>query len=217
MWLHRWLDYTFWAFVSLAWPTGGQHPALVGFFVLSGFCVHHPFECRIGQPGPSVRWSDYFIRRGWRIMPVYWSGALLGLLVVAAVHLQPTENLLLGLHTAATPAQVAARLGGYSGLWPEEIFAGNYILSTVGVEILIYAVYPLFFVAASAGRWRLLGIIAIGLQVLALVLEPYVNPYVLFSSVLIMALFWYMGALVAHWHQNGYMQQRIVRHSSTPL
>ncbi len=202
MWLHRWLDHGFWAFVSLAWPTGGQHPALVGFFVLSGFCVHRPFECRIGQAGPPVKWRDYFSRRVGRIMPVYWTGALLGLLVVAAVHLRPTEDLLLMLHTAVTPAQITARLGGFSGLWPEEISAGNYILSTVGVEILIYAVYPLFFLAASARRWLLLGLIAIGLHVLALMLQPYVDPFVLFSSVLVMGLFWYMGALVAHWHEK---------------
>jgi peptidoglycan/LPS O-acetylase OafA/YrhL len=101
-------------------------------------------------------------------------------------------------HTVATPAQVAARLGGWSGLWPEEIFAGNYTLGTVGVEILIYVAYPLFFRVASSGRWWLLGAGAFGLQFVALALRNVVNPFVLFSGVLMMALFWYFGALAAH-------------------
>src|SRR3954469_22250305 len=61
------------AFVALTWPTGGQHPALVGFFVLSGFCIHYPFEAR-GEN--TVSWWNYFARRGRRILPVYWVGSL---------------------------------------------------------------------------------------------------------------------------------------------
>lgn len=197
-WLHRWLRHAYETFIVLFWPTGGQHPAVIGFFVLSGFCIHGPFARRLAQAGPAVNWRDYFVRRTLRIMPVYWAGALLGLLVVAAVHWRPTGDPLLGLHTAATPAQVAARLGGYSGLWPEEVYVGNVTLGSVAVEILIYLAYPLFYLAAAAGRWRLLGAGAIGLQVLTLFLWPYIEPIVLFGSVLVMALFWYLGALAAH-------------------
>lgn len=197
-WLHQWLGRAYQVFTALAWPTGGQHPAVIGFFVLSGFCIHGPFERRIGRPGPAVAWGDYFIRRTRRIMPVYWAGALLGLLVVAAVNWRPTGDLLLGLHTTATPAQVAARLGGYSGLWLEEVYVGNCTLGTVAVEILIYLAYPLFFFGAVAGRWWLLGAVAVGLQLLTLVLQPYVDPIVLFGSVLVMVFFWYLGALVAY-------------------
>lgn len=196
--IHRWLEQAYHVFINLTWPTGGQHPAVICFFVLSGFCVHAPFEWRIGQPGPAVDWREYFIRRTRRIMPVYWAGALLGVLVVAAEQWRPTGDPLLMFHAQATPAQVTARLGGWSGLWPEEIFAGNYTLGTVGVEILIYLAFPLFFRAAAAGRWWLLGAIAAGLQLLALSLRNLVDPFVLFSGVLVMALFWYLGALAAH-------------------
>jgi peptidoglycan/LPS O-acetylase OafA/YrhL len=200
--LHRWLGHAYEAFIALFWPTGGQHPAVLCFFVLSGFCVHHPFERSAGQDGKSMTWNDYFIRRGRRILPVYWTGALLGLLAVTAMHWKPTDDSLLILHTWATPAQIAARLGGYGALWPEEIFAGNYTLGTVAVEILIYSVYPFFLLGAAAGRWRLLGTVAISLQLLALGLRPYVNPFVLFGGALVMALFWYLGALAAHWRQT---------------
>lgn len=204
--LHRWLIGSFELFTVLTWPTGGQHPALVGFFILSGFCIHVPFEHQMCQPEFRPRWRDYFVRRAKRILPVYWTCVLLGLVVVAAEHGRPSGNALLVLHTSATPAQVAARIGCYGGLWPEEIFAGNYILGTVGVEILFYLAYPLFFRGAAANRWRLMGSIAVGLQLLALVLAPYVDPFVLFSSVLVMALFWYMGALAAHlWLKRGWV------------
>jgi peptidoglycan/LPS O-acetylase OafA/YrhL len=198
--IHLGLERAYHVFINLVWPTGGQHPALICFFVLSGFCVHCPFERRIGQPGATVDWRDYFRRRIWRIMPIYWTGVLLGLVVVAAEHWRPTADPLLLLHTGVTPAQAAARLGGWAGLWPEEIFAGNYILNTVGVEILIYAAYPFFFRAAAANRWRWLGALAIGLQLLALAVRHYVDPFVLYTSVLIMGLFWYLGALAAHLH-----------------
>ena len=210
-WLHLWLGRTYEWFTVLCWPTGMQHPAVVCFFVLSGFCVHGPFERRSGQPGgATVAWGGYFSRRTRRIMPVYWAAALFGLVVVAAESWRPTGDALLTLHAAATPAQAAARLVGYSGMWPDEIFAGNYTLGTVGAEILIYVGYPLFFLAAVAGRWRLLGAVVLGWQLLALALQPWMNPFVLFGSVLVMALFWYLGALAAHlrqkhdWHVRGW-------------
>jgi peptidoglycan/LPS O-acetylase OafA/YrhL len=199
--VHRWFGYLCETFTALAWPTGGQHPAVLCFFVLSGFCIHTPFERRLGQPTHTVDWRGYFSRRTWRIVPVYWTGALLGLFVVFCVRWHPVGDPLLLLHTAITPGQIAARMGGYSGLWPEEIFAGNYILGTVAVEILIYLLYPFFFIGVAAGRWTLLGTIVVGLQLLALALQPYVNPFVLFPGVLVMALFWYLGALAAHWRQ----------------
>lgn len=185
-------------FIKLTWPTGGQHPALICFFVLSGFCVHLPFEWKIATRTRTIDWKDYFARRFRRIMPVYWVGVLLGLIFVAAEIWRPTGDLLLRLHSAATPGQVTARVGGWSGLWPQEIFAGNYILHTVGTEIVIYAAYPLFYLAAAAGRWLLLGTIVIGLQLLALMLLRWMDPYVLFPGVLMMGLFWYLGALAAH-------------------
>ncbi len=194
------LDGIYRVFIQLTWPTGGQHPALIGFFVLSGFCVHLPFERKIGLREWQPDWRGYLRRRFWRIMPVYWVGVGLGLLAVTAEHWRPTGDGLLALHTTASPWQVAARLGGWAGVWPEEIFAGNYILHTVGSEIVIYAVYPLFFVAAAAGRWWLLGLGALGLQLLALPLMQVVDPFVIFPSVVMMGLFWYFGALAAHLH-----------------
>lgn len=196
--IHEGLAKFYYAFIQLTWPTGGQHPALIGFFVLSGFCVHLPFERRIGEANWRPDWRSYFVRRFRRIMPVYWIGVTLGLMAVAAEHWQPTHDPLIGLHTAVTPAQIAARYGGWCGLWPEEIFAGNYILHTVGAEMVIYALYPGIFALAAAGRWRWLFALAVGLHLLLLPLRHVIDPFVLFPSFVVMGLFWYFGALAAH-------------------
>ena len=137
-----------------------------------------------GSYANRMRFPVEIVRRIRRIMPVYWIGVLLGLLFVAAERTLPSGDPLLVLHAAATPVQVLARLGGWSGLWPQEIFAGNYILHTVGTEIVIYAAYPLFFAAAAAGRWGWLAAGAVGLQLLTLPLLRYVDPFVLFPGVL---------------------------------
>ena len=42
--IHRIGDYLHDTLTLLTWPTGGHHPAVLGFFVLSGFCIHYPFE-----------------------------------------------------------------------------------------------------------------------------------------------------------------------------
>jgi peptidoglycan/LPS O-acetylase OafA/YrhL len=185
-------------FIALTWPTGGQHPAVICFFVLSGYCVHGLFEQRSGRLDAAPCWREYFSRRTRRIMPVYWIAAMLGLGVVAVERWWPTGDALLALHTAGGPGEIAARIGGYGALWPNEVLVGNYTLGAVGVEILIYVLYPLFLHGAAANRWRLLGGVVITMQALALLLRNYVNPFVLFSSILVMALFWYQGALAVH-------------------
>src|SRR3954469_23098619 len=79
---------------ALTWPTGGHHPAVIGFFVLSGFCIHYPFERRAQAGGAAPSWRDYFHRRFLRIMPVYWMACLLGLGFVAAQTLWPAKSVL---------------------------------------------------------------------------------------------------------------------------
>lgn len=193
------------AFTVLTWPTGGQHPAVICFFVLSGYCVHGIFEHRSGPLGAMPGWRDYFTRRTRRIMPVYWVGALLGLAVVAAERCWPTGDALLTLHIAGGPGEIAARIGGYGALWPREVLVGNYVLNTVGVEILIYLLYPLFLRGAAANRWWLLGGLMIAMQMVALALRNHVDPFVLFNGILVTALFWYQGALAVHLrHRHGW-------------
>ena len=112
-------------FIALAWPPGGHHPAVICFFILSGFCIHYPYERRALAGGPPPAWRQYFSRRFWRIMPVYWAACLLGLIFCLAEHLHHSGSTLLTLHAGAPWADVVARLTGLTGLYPREVFAGN--------------------------------------------------------------------------------------------
>lgn len=67
---HEWLIFS-------TWPTGGHHPAVLAFFVLSGFCIHYPAEWRLAHGNPHFSAGDYYWRRFLRIMPVYWVASLL--------------------------------------------------------------------------------------------------------------------------------------------
>lgn len=196
--VHAGLDAIHELFVLAAWPLGGHHPAVLGFFVLSGFCIHFPFEWRLRHGGAAPVWRDYFQRRFLRIMPVYWSACALGVAFIALEHAHPTGLPLLALHAYAPPPHLAARLLALSGIYPDEIFAGNYLLNTVAVEILMYGAYPLFHRFAARGAWRGLGGAFLAFHLFAIVLLRWVTPFWVFNSVFMLGLFWYAGALAAH-------------------
>ncbi len=182
----------------LTWPTGGHHPAVIGFFVLSGFCIHYPFERRALAGGPPPDWSDYFRRRFLRIMPVYWAACLLGLAFVVLERSHPSGSLLLTLHGAGDAEDFLVRFIGLAGVWPREIFAGNYILTTVTVEILMYAAYPLFHRHAARGEWTRLGAAFLWLHLLSIGMLRWFTPYWVFNSIFMLGIFWHAGALAAH-------------------
>lgn len=201
--VHRALEICHDTLALLTWPTGGHHPAVLGFFVLSGFCIHYPFErrWRNGEPEPS--WRDYLFRRARRILPVYWAACLLGLVFVFAQTHHPAPSSLLGLHASGTFWDTIFRFAGLSGIYPREVFAGNYILTTVTVEIIMYAVYPLFFHQAVRGHWTGLGVVFVVGHLLAVALLLFVTPYWVFNSILMLGAFWFLGALAAHLFLTG--------------
>lgn len=184
---------------AITWPTGGHHPAVIGFFVLSGFCIHFPFEWKLRHmPAVSPIWWDYFRSRFRRILPVYWVACALGLLFVGIQRAWPAPEPLLELHATTTPLHAAVRVGGIAGVFPEEIFAGNYLLNTVAVEMVMYALYPLFYRFAARGAWAGLGAGFLLLHGLAVLLLAWASPYWVFNSVFMLGLFWYGGAWAAH-------------------
>ncbi len=189
-------------FETLTWPTGGNHPAVICFFVLSGFCIHYPFARR-AQRGEPPDWRGYFRRRFLRIMPVFWIATLWGLVFVAAEAWRPTGDEFLQSNSFAEPLGVVMRLLGLEGIYPREIIAGNCILTTVTAEMVMYALYPLIYWCAVRGAWTALAGGFLGLQVLGMLLLPIVSPFWVFNSVLILGLFWYAGALAAQLFANG--------------
>lgn len=191
------------AFMTLFWPIGGHHPAVIAFFVLSGFCIHYPFERRAMLGQPSMTWPVYFKRRFFRIMPVYWAGCALGLVFVAAQTYAPARSALLDLHAGCSLEDVVVRFTAIAGIYPREIFAGNYILTTVTVEILMYVAYPIIHYHAMRGRWRGLALTFVALHLFAILLLRWFTPYWVFNSVFMFGIFWFSGAYAAHLHLAG--------------
>jgi peptidoglycan/LPS O-acetylase OafA/YrhL len=196
--LHRAMDSILAGFTALAWPTGGNHPAVICFFVLSGFCIHYPFARGLrGDPGTTASWRDFYRRRFFRIMPVYWTAALLGLVFVSAELRQPSGDGLLALHSQSSPTDVLIRLSATTDLVPREILAGNAPLSTVGIEILLYLAYPVFFWAARRRQWVALGAVFFGFEGAGLALLSRVSSFWIYNSLFMYGVFWYAGALTA--------------------
>jgi peptidoglycan/LPS O-acetylase OafA/YrhL len=198
--LHGLATWTHDAVAVLTWPTGGHHPAVLGFFVLSGFCIHYPFARRALAGEPPPVWRDYLRRRWLRIVPVYWAACGLGAVFVAAQVLHPVPSPLLQLHASGSWKDFFIRFTGLAGIWPREIFAGNYILTTVTVEIFMYAAYPLLHGPMLDGRWRRVGLLFVALHALAIALLAWFSPYWVFNSIFMLGVFWFAGALAAQLH-----------------
>lgn len=198
--LHEFLSNAFDLFVALSWNTGGHHPAVIGFFVLSGFCIHAA-HCRdTDAPPATVDWGRYYLSRARRIFPVYWCAGLLGLGFVALQTWRPAANPLLAFHATGQPLDFVLRLGGLSGLYPREVLAGNGTLGTVATELVIYALYPVFLACARREAWKTMGVVALLSQFAIAQCVPTLSPYWVYGSPPMMALFWYAGAWAARWY-----------------
>ena len=197
--LHDGLGIVYDLFCRLTWNSGGQHPAVLGFFVLSGFCIH---ASRARRPAPAINspeWPRYVLGRGRRILPVYWWGALLGAGIVLLQTAWPVPNPILNVHAAGGGRDLLVRVFALTAIVPGDVIYGNWTLNTVSTEMAIYALYPLLFLGTRRFGWAppLLGLIA--LQVVALVIAPQVSPYWIVNTPLVMGAYWYVGMLAAEW------------------
>ena len=125
--------------INFFWAAGGAHPGVIVFIVLSGFCIHLSQVKRINTNRNKISsyWKFFFLKRGIRIFPVFWGGLLLGLIYVSFVGQQAEFST--GLFFSFLGLGEIGRL-----IYPLDIFyPGNSPLITVGVEILLYASYPL--------------------------------------------------------------------------
>jgi len=182
-------------FRSLTWDSGGLHPAVLGFFVLSGFCIHASRAQR-SESG----WGRYFRRRARRILPVYWWGALLGVGFLCLQNNWPSPNPILQLHATGNWLDLVRRVFALNGLVPGDVVLGNWSLNTVASEITIYALYPLLYLGTRRFGWGWLLAGLIILQKTAELIAPHVSPNWLVGTPLIMGAYWYLGMLAAEWH-----------------
>src|SRR5690606_30600881 len=130
------------------------------FIVLSGYCIH-----RTGLRTLTDEKKYYFIRRAFRILPVYFMATLFGIFLFNyAVSLAPDMARTLSGTQSIAPLCVAAKITTLSALitsFHPCSFVVNAPLGTVMVEVLLYAVYPLLLILLWRGRARLaFGLIA---------------------------------------------------------
>ena len=65
------------ALLKVFQTSGETHPAVLGFIVLSGYCIHRN-GFRLGN---YFGLKSYAIRRSFRILPVYWLASIIGVLL----------------------------------------------------------------------------------------------------------------------------------------
>jgi peptidoglycan/LPS O-acetylase OafA/YrhL len=120
-------------------PHGETNPAVLAFIVLSGYCIQKSW-----MNHPDVR--KFFIRRVFRIIPVFLLGIVVGVLGFAAARsISPLAEALSGTRSIE-PACIAAKATVIAALTPAFhpcSYAGNAPLLTVMVEIALYAAFPL--------------------------------------------------------------------------
>lgn len=134
------LDATIGHLTTLFQANGQTHPAVIGFIVLSGYCIH------LGgfrRSGGSAR--AYAIRRFFRIWPVYALASIVG---IAAFYASRSVNAPLAMAFTGTSGIsfgcIAVKFTGISVIVPalhQCSFEGNAPLTTVMVEMWLYAAY----------------------------------------------------------------------------
>jgi peptidoglycan/LPS O-acetylase OafA/YrhL len=178
-------------------PHGETNPAVLGFIVLSGYCIH-----RNGLRGPDDDIAVYFTRRFFRIYPIYVLAVLWGLLCFTlSVEVSPGLARTLSGTSSLSLWYVGAKLAGLSDIIPwmhAFTFQGNAPLHTVMVEIWLYALYPvLIFFAIRRYSEKAFWVIAMGIWgggILLMSIHPGLSGWWHNGSILGFLLYWWIGA-----------------------
>lgn len=176
---------------------GETHPAVLGFIVLSGYCIH-----RNGFRHNDTGLRTFIIRRFFRIVPVYLLATLVGVILYAlSVSLDPELGRQLTGTNAIASAGLLIKLSGASVFLPslhQSSFQGNAPMTTVIVEIWLYALYALcamLFLRRVSALWFWRGLSAFWLAVLLII--QFYPGYVGWwhnGSLVGFALYWWIGA-----------------------
>ncbi|WP_412460172.1 acyltransferase family protein [Pseudomonas sp. SC11] len=121
---------------------GETHPAVLGFIVLSGYCIH-----RNGLRSHRDGVAAYAIRRFFRIYPVFLLASLFGFgMFYIASRINPEAAPMVSGTHELTIESMLRKLLTTEAVNPGDYFPsiqGNGPLQTVAVEMWLYAVYPL--------------------------------------------------------------------------
>lgn len=172
------------------------HPAVLGFIVLSGYCIH--------KSGISISYSSiksYAVRRFYRIVPVYIAATAVGIFTYDAAFWINSSNAprILGSFQEIDLWTVLSKLSGIAAWLPSfapTTGAGNGPLHTVMVEIWLYAFYPVGVWILSRGGWERLAAVVVGVWAGGLVFTWYYGLVYWWNNASFVGflLYWWIGA-----------------------
>ena len=189
---------------QLTQASGELHPAVLGFIVLSGYCIHRN---GLRDDAPDVR--KYAMRRAFRILPVFWLACALPLVTLPIdTWLDAAKTLKSNGATTVFPVCLFAKAATLTALtssfdWDGCSGSGNGPLVTVAVEIWLYIIYAVVFALfAAASRQRVvLAIMSFSFAVtigIAVTLGPSADFYNWWqnSSIGGFLPYWWLGAVL---------------------
>ncbi|HTB80535.1 MAG TPA: acyltransferase [Opitutaceae bacterium] len=180
---------------------GETHPAVLGFIVLSGYCIHRN---GLRFSNPDVK--SYAIRRLFRIYPTYIVASLIGWMIYR-ISLAEHRAQVVRLMAIDEPSLkcLLLKLTCLSAWFQRAWFItrqGNDPLMTVAVEIWLYIIYAVVFILSlHTGRSRTalaaLGAIWVvaSLYVYKFLGMPFMGQWWEEGSVLGFLPYWWIGAL----------------------
>jgi peptidoglycan/LPS O-acetylase OafA/YrhL len=198
-----WLHYGMNLFDRLTRSSNELHPAVLGFIVLSGYCIH-----RNGLREPHRGIYEFAVRRCFRILPVFWLACLFPILTLH-LDVAVSSTLTSTMHsvTQLDPYCLMTKMTAIQALTPAYFESAicpaqaNGALLTVMVEIVLYALYAVLFATLVwRGRENLVWIICASAFVCGLVVaalsagHPALYDWWQSSSVYGFLPYWWLGA-----------------------
>lgn len=187
---------------ALMWNTGGCHPAVVTFFMLSGYCIHQPQVVTAVGSHPDFSTRRFLFRRSLRIIPVYLYASLLGLGVCLLQSAAPVTDPFVQYHSTFTGGELVLRFTSLSSVWPSQVMSGNNILGSVAAEIALYCTYPFVLRSGLMRRGAILLTVCALMQIIVVRLAPETYLPWAYNSPMMLAFFFYLGATLARVRPN---------------
>lgn len=183
----------FWGGFSYGFQSfGALNPAVLGFVVLSGYCIH-----RNGLRDTSSDILPYFYKRFFRIIPVFILATLVGITLLV---LHGDNNLVFRLtgNQHLNISAIISRLTGITVFYPVQypaIFQGNAPLNTVMVELWLYITYPALILIFRKFGARFLSILIFSIFVFGILIAVIENQPYWFQTASIYKFlpYWWVG------------------------
>ena len=186
------------ALLKIFQTSGETHPAVLGFIVLSGYCIH-----RNGfRLGDSFSLRSYAIRRSFRILPVYWLASIIGV-VLWFLGMENDAKLVEALTGTASISLgcFLVKISGVASFIPTLFtcsFEGNAPLATAIVESWLYVFYGLVIwrLMRHEGLKAIYWIFGVGwiCSFVIVLLNPAYSGWWHNSSFFAFGVYWWIGA-----------------------